>query len=193
MSRVPPIAERAAALVLLAAVLLFIAGFVVLPALERVSAIDADLDHNLSLIERMAARGDDPAAAEARLAELEAEVSQSARFIRAETEALAAASMQQHVKAALDRHGVGTISIQNVSNRADGEMTRVGLRLSLRSGHAPLLAFLAEIETGEPYLFVDGIQISAATWRRQATGQRPEDELTVQLDLFGYMPPVREE
>jgi hypothetical protein len=48
---------------------------------------------------------------------------------------------------------------------------------------------LHELESSEPYLFVDNLQIKSTTRRRKRAEEQQVDVLSIRFDIYGYLPP----
>ncbi len=133
------------------------------------------------------------AAAEEDLQEKVQEISEQqglqSYYLMKETDALAAAELQDRVKATVGENG-GTIrSIQTLPGEDEGEFRRVTLRMQMTTTTESLLRIVHAFETGQPLLFLDNVDIQSRSTRR--TGEQPATEpmLTVNIDLYGYRPP----
>ena len=86
----------------------------------------------------------------------------------------------------------GTLrSAQSLEVEAVAEVAgvrRAGLKVRFAADIDSLAAILYELETGEPYLFVEGLSIREPRRQRRRRDE-PEQapELDVVLDLYGYM------
>jgi general secretion pathway protein M len=111
-------------------------------------------------------------------------------YLTKETDALAAADLQDRVKLTVDKNG-GTIrSIQTLPGEDDGEFRRVTLRVQMTTTTESVLRIAHAFEAGQPILFLDNVDIQSHSTRRTGE-QQPETEpmLTVSLDLYGYRAP----
>jgi len=185
----PPLVSRLAALGLLAGVVLAVAAFGVLPVMDRIRTTDQALEDDRALIgelqQRVAGRG----AYGGQLDALKGRIAESGLYVRADTEPLAAAAVQERLKDAVGRHGGELRSVQSLPSEQEGALTKVGLRVVMTGQLEPAVRVLYELETSEPYLFVDNLQIQATARRRVQTGTEDGVNLSIRFDLFGYMPP----
>lgn len=189
MNQLPTFVSRIAALALLAGVLLMVAAFGVLPLADKIRETDEALDHNRQMIARMSGRVKTGGSYDSQIDVLQARINDSGLYIRADTEPLAAAAVQEHLKRAVGQHGGELRSVQSLPSVPEDELTRVGLRVVMTGGLAPILRVLYELETGEPYLFVDSLQIKSTKRRRRRTEQAPVETLSIRVDVYGYLPP----
>ena len=110
-------------------------------------------------------------------------------YLTKETDALAAVELQNRVKDAIKKNG-GTIrSIQSLAAEKEGEFQRVTLRVQVTTTIEPLFRIVYELETTQPFLFLDNVDIKSRPPRVTADNKPVEPTLTVTLDLYGYQPP----
>ena len=125
------------------------------------------------------------------MARLTAEVQADGRYLHANTDALAAAAMQQHIKALVNETGGSLLSIRNIPRGAEDQSRSIALRLSMKADSEQFLEFVYALENEKPFIIVENLKISSASWRRQLTKQAPIDSLSVDLTAVGYMQPGR--
>jgi len=131
-----------------------------------------------------------------RLAALEARGSATGFLAEPTTELATAALIQQLERVVLE------VSPANrgcaITNRAplSGESTpgryqRVTVQVRLRCGNAETLAVLHALESAQPYLFVDVVNIAAQRYFAIPGNNLPQEGgLDVSFDLYGYLRPV---
>jgi hypothetical protein len=102
---------------------------------------------------------------------------------------LAAASVQEHLKRAVGLHGGELRSVQSLPSLQEDNLTRIGLRVVMTGPLSPTLLVLHELESSEPYLFVDNLQIKSTTRRRKRAEEQQVDVLSIRFDIYGYLPP----
>jgi len=192
MSEMPPIAGRIVALAMLLGLVLLVTAFGVLPILEKVRVTDEALDYNRDMIARLSRSAANPGYYDAQIDALVARINESGLYIRADTEPLAAAAVQEHLKRAVGLHGGELRSVQSLPSLAEEDLTRVGLRVVMTGPLGPMIHVLYELESGEPYLFADNLQIKSATRRRRRTDQPAVETLSIRFDVYGYLPPEAE-
>jgi general secretion pathway protein M len=192
MSEAHPIAGRLAALALLAGAIAAVAVFGVLPMVERIRAADEALDFDRQLILRLSAASVNPGSYDTRLAALRSRIDQSDLYLRAETEPLAAVALQEQVKSAVGQYGGELRSVQSLpSQDADG-LTRIGLRVGMTGELEAVLRVLHQLESDEPLVFAENLQINEAGRRRRRSQETEQEnaQLSVRFDIFGYLPPA---
>ncbi len=193
MTQVPPIVERMLALALLLGLVLLVAVFGVLPFTDRARITDEALEYNREMIARLSRSAAHPGSYDAQIDVLLARVNESGLYIRADTEPLAAAAVQEHLKRAVGLYGGELRSVQSLPSLAEEDLTRIGLRVVMTGVLGPMIHVLHELESGEPYLIVDNLQIKSTKRRRRRTQEQPVGKLSIRFDVYGYLPPEAEE
>jgi general secretion pathway protein M len=186
---VPPIIERILALALALGLALLVAVFGVLPFVESVRATDEALEFDRQMIARLSGSTAHRGSYDVQIDLLLARLNESGLYIRADTEPLAAASVQEHLKRAVGLHGGELRSVQSLPSLQEDNLTRIGLRVVMTGPLSPTLLVLHELESSEPYLFVDNLQIKSTTRRRKRAEEQQIDVLSIRFDIYGYLPP----
>ena len=192
MTRMPTFISRIMALALLLGLVLLVAVVAVLPFAEKARMTGEALEFNRDMIARMSRSAAHPGSYDAQIDLLRARINESELYIRAATEPLAAAAVQEHLKRAVGLYGGELRSVQSLPSLAEGELTRIGLRVVMTGTLGPMIHVLHELETGEPYLFVDNLQIKSTRRRRRRTQEQRVDTLSIRFDVHGYLPPEAE-
>lgn len=113
--------------------------------------------------------------------------------VSAPTETIAASSLQQYILNKLEAVGESVHSIQSEPSRDERDgLQRLNAQLAFESSINSLQQFLFELETGTPFLFVDGLNIQPVT-TAAGTGARPGDRLRISLAVSGYWAKSRTE
>ena len=82
-------------------------------------------------------------------------------YLTRETDALAAVELQNRVSEAINKNG-GTIrSIQPLPSEKEDEFQRVTLRVQLTTTIESLFHIVYELETTQPFLFLDNVEIKS--------------------------------
>jgi hypothetical protein len=190
MTGMPRIVGRITALALLLGLMLLVAAYGVLPFAERLRMTDEALEYNRDMVERLTRGLANRGAYDLQIDALRARVNESGLYIRADTEPLAAAAVQEHLKRAIGLHGGELRSVQSLPSLVEDDLTRIGLRVVMTGSFAPMIRILHELETGEPYLFAENLQIKSTTRRRRRTQNKPTtNTLSIRFDVYGYLPP----
>ena len=193
MMQVPPIIGRIMALALVLGVALLITVVGVLPLAENARTTDEALEFNREMIARLSRSVAYRGSYDAQIDVLLARINESGLYIRAETEPLAAAAVQEHLKRAVGLHGGELRSVQSLPSLREDDLTRVGLRVVMTGALGSMIHVLYELESGEPFLFVDGLQIKSTKRRRRKTAEPPVETLSIRFDVYGYLPPEVEQ
>ena len=185
----PPWVSRAAAVTLLAAVLgaLYLYAAVLLIATYRNT--DEEIARTRELLvryEQIAARRH---AYQAQLDELSRRQTGTGVYLSGATDALAAAELQDRVKAMVDAHGGKLRSVQILPVKADGAFTRVSVRVQLSANTAAFHRLLYGLEAGKPFVFVDNLDVRNRRAVRRSALKDLDPTLMIRFDLQGYLRP----
>ena len=179
-------AGRLLALALLLLPLALLARFAVIPAWQAYQAQGERIDSATAQLrdyQRLA--GQMPALRE-QLARLREEQLLTSYLIEAPNSALAAASVQQRLQSLADAHQGRVLSTRVMRGSADGPFERVAVSARLQVSLEGLQSMLYELETGEPYLFVDDLSVMSRTLRRgRQTASSGAELLETRLILYG--------
>jgi general secretion pathway protein M len=187
-----PWLSRAAALLLLAAVL--VAGYLWL--VEPITTAYADTESAIADTQALVERYDRLAATrpalEAQLAAIEQKPDTAAYYMSGATDALAAAALQARVTTLVEGSGASLLSIQTLTSTEDKGLRRVAIRLQMTAEIGPLVRVLHGLETGTPLLFVDNLELQSQNAPAiEPDAVQPSAPLIVGFDLYGYLPPVQ--
>lgn len=131
--------------------------------------------------------------AEAKLAELQAELAalkqhqaSAVGFLQSSTESLAAAELQSRIKSSVEAAHGDLRSTQILPGHDEGGFRRVSIRGQIVVDMAAMQRLFYELEASTPFLFVDNVEVRArATSRQRVQGENPQ--LDVRFDLSGYL------
>lgn len=107
-------------------------------------------------------------------------------FLKSASPALAAAELQEQVKAILDENGGKLTSIQILPHKDDGQYRQVSVVLQFNAPLSAVKAMLHALESAHPYLFIDNFQMRVANPFGQSKDANNEPELFVQFELTGF-------
>jgi general secretion pathway protein M len=182
-----PLTSRLVALLLLAAAILAAYTLVVEPIVVGYSARNqhiGEMRDQLARFERAAAMR--PALL-TQMKELEAQKESQGYFLTGDTDPLAAAGLQDQVRTLVMDKGGTLQSMQAMPGVEEKGLTRITLRVQMSGTTETLFEVLYVLESGNPILFVDNVDIQnrdgSGTSGDQAAGL-----LTVAFDLSGYLP-----
>jgi general secretion pathway protein M len=187
-----PWLSRAAALLLLAAVLAVAYVWIVEPIAAAYADTEAAIADTRDLVERYDRLAAARTSLEAQLAAIEQKPDTAAYYLTGATDALAAASLQARVTALVEGSGATLLSIQTLTSSEDRGLRRVAIRLQMTAEIAPLVRVLHGLESGIPLLFVDNLELqSQAAPAIEPDAAETSAPLIVGFDLYGYLPPVQ--
>lgn len=122
---------------------------------------------------------------EEQAAELRTEKPDPAWFLPGETDALAAASLQDRVTSIAQAAGAELRSIQIIPATDEDGVRRVGATVEMSTRTSGLLRAAYALESGTPYLFITGTEAVA-----EVDGTPTDDPtLVVRFDVSGYRLP----
>jgi len=113
----------------------------------------------------------------------------SSETIRAGSVGIANATLQQLATKSVTDAGARVESIQVLAPQKDERLTRIGLRVSMKTTIDVLRQVIYRIESSKPFLFIDNIEITAATQFPTATGTPTAVPLSIYFDIYGYTVP----
>ena len=154
-----PLIRKFAAIGLAVALLLAIAGFVIEPAVRRLSDLDEQINakrESLGLLSAIAARALNSSDAANRGDQIPA----SEVFLPGETEPIRLAYLQASIRLMSEEEGVRLRSTRTLSSIQRDEVQLAGLQLTLQAPVAAVQRLLHRIEVHRPILLVDGLDIA---------------------------------
>jgi len=178
--------RRLAAVALLIVVLAFLALATVVPLTARVAGLRDQIETERVLLGKFMA----VAVREGDAAELD-RVSRSALesgpYLKGESEALMAASLQTMLAQLATADRVRFQSTRALPARERNETRLIGVSVQFHAEIEQVRALLFRIETHRPLLFVEGLQIRAVSPFSQRDAAQA-GVLEVRLDVFGAIP-----
>lgn len=191
MIRPGTLPSRLLAAALLVAVLAAAIMAVAVPLAERWAELRDRRAHAVEMVARLRAIAREREARAAELADVRKTIAEAGLYLEAESRALAGARMGEMLREIAERHGAEVRSVRVVEGgEAEREAGRVALNVAMRGAWAALFRVIRGLETGEPYLFVRALTVSARDRRRP--GRASEDAapmLEVQIEVYGFLPP----
>ncbi|MFQ5773846.1 MAG: type II secretion system protein GspM [Kiloniellaceae bacterium] len=185
-----PWLSRAAAIGLLVSILVIIYAVAIGPLVAAYGSANEAIDQANEMLARYRRIAAQRGALEDRLETLAMRQTESGVYLPGDTDALAAAQLQEIVNSKVESGGGRLRSIQILPARADGQFRRVGVRIQMTGNIAAVARILYAFEAGDTFLFVNNVDISNRQARRRRTGAPQTDpELLIRLDLSGYVRP----
>ncbi|MFO1353061.1 MAG: type II secretion system protein GspM [Gammaproteobacteria bacterium] len=139
---------------------------------------------------------------EAQIQSIRQDSSAAVNFLQQSSPTLAATDLQQRAKTVIEGKGGSLLSTQILPVANEGAFTRVGIRVQMNSDVEALQKVLYELESAQPLLFIDNVQLRARTIRERVRpaaaananqrGANPPQvktqvQLTSQFELAGYI------
>lgn len=190
MLRPGSLVSRTLAVLILIGVLFAGYRLVVAPVVTAYETTARSIEQSRMLLERyrgIAAQREELAAG---LAEHEEVAAESTAYLEGPTGALAAAALQDHVGSVIARSGGELRSTRVLASEPVDEVagvSRAGLRLDLGVDVEGLERLLYDLESGEPFLFIDQITIREQRSRRRRAEDSPRPMLDVSFEIYGYV------
>ena len=191
MLRPGSLPSRLLALALLAVVPILAYGLVVGPVISAYRDAGESIAQAQKLLQSYRERAEQRPQLAQLLADEEERAGSITGYLEAVDDALAAAELQDRVKGVVEQAG-GTLrsaqSLRVEPVESVAGVRRAGLKVRFAADIESLATILYEIETGQPYLFVEALSIREPRRQRRRRNE-PEQapELDVVLDLYGYM------
>src|SRR4029079_10589319 len=180
--------SRFAAIGLLLLALVLVHAFIVQPlATSWHDAVDS-IEDARALAARYARTAAARSQYEEQAAALRAEKPNSQWFLMGETDALAAAAMQDRINSLTQAAGAEIRSIQTVPAVNEDGLRRIGATVELAAKTAALLRVAYGIESGTPYLFINTAEAVADP----SQGSIEDPMLIVRLEISGYRNPAQQ-
>lgn len=178
--------KRLIALALLGAVCVTAYAFVAQPLWVRYEQYRQSSAQLEALLVRYRHVGGSAQALQAELDELRSHPVSQSGYLSGASGALAAAELQNHVKAIVKSAGGELKSTQILPIGDEGDFVRIAIRIQMPVRMDPLHKILHALESGQPFVFIDNVDIRRRKTRRR---RRPEGDvgLDVRLDVYGYM------
>jgi hypothetical protein len=106
---------------------------------------------------------------------------------------LAGAELQDIVRAAIEQQGGRINTIQIITPREEGGHRVYVVNSTFQSNINQLQKVLHSVESREPYLFIDALNVRSLTARavKPVPGQEPMVLVTIEASAFAPMPPIK--
>lgn len=129
---------------------------------------------------------------EAQIQRVRQDNSVDAYYLPATSATLAASELQQRVRVAVESNGGNLISTQVLPATEEENFTRVAIRVQMVGDTPTLQQVLHQLESGQPLLFIDDVQVRSQPVRQRDPNNRNQVQIQIQLniqfELSGYMP-----
>jgi general secretion pathway protein M len=182
--------SRTLAIVLLGIALIGLYQLIFAPLVIAYRDAETSIEQSKELLQRYQALAEQHSQLADRLAKQQERAASAAGYLTGPSDALAAAQLQDRVKSVVEAAGGELRSTQILpATRLEGDLgfRRTTLRVQLVVTVEGLETTLYELETGQPYLIIDGITVRQERIRRRRNDAEKEPMLNVSFELFGYL------
>jgi len=189
MMDLPKWVGRTAALSLLVFVIGALYLLVVAPVIETHRSTDEASRGALEQLARYEHLSKTNPNRKAELERLGNQQSRSGVYLAGDTDALAAAGLQEDVGAKIEKNGGKLRSMQILPVKTDGDFKRVSVRVQLTATLGSFARILYALESGKPYVFIDNLDVKNRRARKAKKETQEDPELVIRFDLYGYLRP----
>jgi len=200
MPRPGSLISRLLALAVLVIALLAAYQFLIMPVIERLDENEQQIAQKSKLLQQYRLlEAKEPALAE-RLEDIRSRDDVGSGYWQGGSAVLTAAKLQDRISESVEDHGGSMTSVQTLAANNDAEDTLEPQKTRLKARFATTLnslaAILHDMESDEPYMFIDQLSITSNQSRRNivdANNPKEEPKLDVNLNIFGYIQANTEE
>lgn len=157
------------------------------PVWQAFQNYDDSIAMNLELIRRFRAETIDTGSLEQQRAEAAKNDAAQAGLLRGSNDAVAAAFIQQFVTTAVVTKKGTMRSVQILPAKDQGGFRRITIRAQMNFTTSGLRGALYRIETTQPFLFIDNLDIRQAQQPRRRDENYTEVPLLVRFDVYGFI------
>ena len=187
MVTLSPVLRRALAVAILAAILAALWALVVQPVTARFESYDRAITQSQALLARYLRTGGTRERLQAQLEQMRQTQASLGGFLEGGSGELVAAQLQNTVKKLVDANDGELKSIQILEEQEENNFRRVAIRVTMTADTEAVQKIFYSLETANPYLFLDNIDMRARRTRAETGRTRGADNLQVRFDVSGYM------
>ncbi|MEE8560048.1 MAG: type II secretion system protein GspM [Alphaproteobacteria bacterium] len=187
MTALSPLVSRSLAVAILVAALAALWVLLVAPVTEKFEGYGRSISHSRELLVRHLQIAAQRARLETELEELRRAQSSTGRFLEGGGIELVAAEAQNKVKNLIDANGATLKSTQILPAQEKDNFRKLTIRVTLSADTEALQKIFHALETANPYLFLDNIDIRSRRRRARRGRSVSQGELQIRFDLYGYM------
>ncbi|MEE8622980.1 MAG: type II secretion system protein GspM [Alphaproteobacteria bacterium] len=187
MTALSPLVSRSLAVAILVAALAALWVLLVAPVTEKFEGYGRSISHSRELLVRHLQIAAQRARLETELEELRRAQSSTGRFLEGGGIELVAAEAQNKVKNLIDANGATLKSTQILPAQEKDNFRKLTIRVTMSADTEALQKIFHALETANPYLFLDNIDIRARRRRARRGRSVSQGELQIRFDLYGYM------
>lgn len=187
-----PILSRTLAVLLLGVVLASVWILLITPVIDQRASYKDEIARAQRLITAFEARQERIDVLKRQLTTLRNDRTSKSAYFTARNSTLAAAKLQSRIKTLTQAAGAGLTSSQVLtSDDSKGELQRVTVRAHMVGSIEAVRSVFHTLETGQPYVFLDNVTISAGnprrTSRRRTRQPSNDGRLTVRYEAYGFL------
>jgi general secretion pathway protein M len=179
--------RRALALAILLALVSVAFSGIVQPLLDDYRETRASVDRLEATLQRGHAGERERAQLQTELAALRKRQSSTGGVLQGTNESIAAAQLQDRLKASIEGAKGELKSTQMLPARDDGKFRRITVRAQVSLKMAALQRALYDVESAAPFLFLDNVSIRVRSSPRDRDQAAQDPVLDVSFDLSGYI------
>lgn len=187
MTALSPLVSRSLAVAILVAALAALWVLLAAPVTEKFEGYGRSISHSRELLVRHLQIAAQRARLETELEELRRAQSSTGRFLEGGGIELVAAEAQNKVKNLIDANGATLQSTQILPAQEKDNFRKLTIRVTMSADTEALQRIFHALETANPYLFLDNIDIRARRRRARRGRSVSQGELQIRFDLYGYM------
>lgn len=187
MTALSPLVSRSLAVAILVAALAALWVLLVAPVTEKFEGYGRSISHSRELLVRHLQIAAQRARLERELEELRRAQSSTGRFLEGGGIELVAAEAQNKVKNLIDANGATLQSTQILPAQEKDNFRKLTIRVTMSADTEALQRIFHALETANPYLFLDNIDIRSRRRRARRGRSVSQGELQIRFDLYGYM------
>jgi hypothetical protein len=186
--KLPRLASRALALLILAGAACILYAGIVWPLLDDLDTARRQLAQSSAFAERYRRIADELPRRREALAAIRQRPTTETGFLDGANEALAAAALQSRIRALVASAHGELKSTQILPVQPDGTFRRVGVRSEMTIALAGAQQVLYAIEASPPWLMLDNVVLDGREAERQRERNPESAALALSFDAFGYLP-----
>jgi general secretion pathway protein M len=189
-----PMGRRILALLLLVGVIAIPYVFIVEPLAAKHREYADTIAQDQDLLRRYRRIAADRPLLQARREQLQRDPISQGAYLSGESEALVAANLQNRIKTVIEANGGSLASTQILQSSDEDGFRVVTIRVRMTADIDAASKTFYALEAGQPYLFIDSVDISSRQARRRRRRDQktaPENvDLNINFDVSGYMRPT---
>lgn len=187
MVTLSPALRRVLAVAILVAILAALGALVVEPVTAKFASYDRAVAQSQALLARYLRIGGERERLQVQLEQVRRAQASRGGFLEGASGELVAAELQNKAKNLVDANGGNLKSVQILKEQDENNFRRVAIRVTMTANTVAVQNIFYSLETANPYLFLDNVDIRASRRRAQKTRTQGAGDLQVRYDVYGYM------